>query len=69
MLLQKLLEKGIRLTLEAEEEIKNVSDEKLILDVIALNKPFVTKEDLDSLREKEQNEDFNKKRTCSGSEK
>lgn len=49
-MMQKLLEKGVRFTLEAQEEIKK--DEKLIEQVVALNKSFITKEDLDEIRNK-----------------
>jgi len=50
---EKLVEKGIRLTIEAEEEIKKSDvQEELLQELITLNKPLISKEDIKNILNK-----------------
>ena len=44
-----LAEKGVRLTLEAEDFLKANQSEELLQKILLLNKPLVSKEDIDAL--------------------
>ncbi len=48
-----LVQKGIRVSTEAEEMIKNIDEQQILEKLIELNKPMITKEDLDNLLKKE----------------
>ena len=48
-MIDKLTEKGIRLSLDAEQLIRESKDEKLLEELIALKKPMVTRSDVEGL--------------------
>lgn len=49
-----LLQKGIRLSIDAEESIKNIEDESFFTSLIALNKSFITKEDISNVKKEKE---------------